>query len=58
MPHLGAPLDEDTTEDSSIMFDTTPGEEDSEMSAEEIEKTLEELKELAELNKLEAVVEE
>jgi hypothetical protein len=58
MPHLGAPLDEDTMEDPSIMFDITPGEEDPEMPAEEIEKTLEELEELAELSELEAEVED
>lgn len=52
MPHLGAPLDEETTDGPSVMFDLSQDEEQT-LTTEEVEKTMEELEELAELDELE-----
>lgn len=52
MPHVGAPLDSETSEPTGIIT-STEADENVEMTAEEVEKKMEELEKLAEANQIE-----
>jgi tetrahydromethanopterin S-methyltransferase subunit B len=51
MPHVGAPLDSETSEYTGIITGEF-SDEDVELSPEEIEETLRELEQLAELDEM------